>query len=248
MIEMNCPACGAGGRVPRDKIGTRLVCKKCLKVFHLTPSGQAVLGEPPPPKVVAKEKKVSKEPTGYETSDVLDSLASKFAKVQLPSPRTLGIIAGIAAVIGLGYWLFSRQSLETRSKTVGKAIIDADIKKIVDISVPGTETDVILWFNEVYRQYLDVKLVLGRDAGIQVQIPGNSGGNSGVSILRFSGQGAQSAAPGLAETMQPIPSLSNVKDTLDLRLFFAVDSWGNWLLDGKRTAEEKAAEGGRTPK
>jgi hypothetical protein len=248
MIEMKCPACGAGGRVPRDKIGARLVCKKCLKVFHLTPSGQAVLGEPPAPKVVAKDKKVAKEPTGYETSDVVDALASKFAKVQLPSPKTLGIIAGIAAVIGLGYWLFSRQSLEIRTKIVGKAIIDADIKKIVDISVAGTENDVILWFNEVYRQYLDVKLVLGRDASIQVQIPGNSGGNSGVAILRFSGQGAQSAAPPLAETMQPIPSLSNMKDSLDLRLFFLVDSWGNWLLDGKRTAEEKAAEGGRATK
>ena len=47
-----------------------------------------------------------------------------------------------------------------------------------------------------------------------------------------------------ADTMQPVPSLSNVKDSLDLRVFFAVDSLGNWLVDGKRTAEERAAEGG----
>ena len=47
MIEMKCPACSAGGRIPRDKKNTRLVCKKCLAVFHLSPSGTPVLGEPP---------------------------------------------------------------------------------------------------------------------------------------------------------------------------------------------------------
>jgi hypothetical protein len=245
-IEMNCPACGAGGRVPRDKIGSRLVCKKCLKVFHLTPSGQAVLGEPPPPKVAPKEKKVSKDPTGYQTSEALDDLASRLAKIRLPSGRTLGIVAGVALVIGLGFWLFSRQSLEKRALYVGKAIADAEIKKIVDISIPGTENDIILWFNDVYRQFLDVKVVLGRQPFVNVLVPGTSGGNSGVAIIRFSGQSAQaSAAPNIADTMQTVPSLSNIKDSLDVRVFFAVDSLGNWLVDGKRTAEEKAAEGGR---
>jgi len=248
MIEMNCPACGAGGRVPRDKVGARLVCKKCLKVFYLTPSGQAVLGEPPAPKVPVKEKKVAKDPTGYQTSEALDELASKFAKIQLPSGRTLGIVGGIALVVGLGFWLFSRQSLETRARNVAKAITEPDIKKIVDISVPGTETDVILWFNDVYREYNEVKLILGRDPYIAVNIPGTSGGNSGVAIVQYSGQGAQSAAPGLADAMQPLPVLSNVKDTLNLRLFFTVDSMGNWLLDGKRTASERAADAGLRPR
>src|SRR5437764_14137537 len=50
MIEMSCPRCGAGGRVPNNKVNSRLVCKKCLQIFHLTPSGHAVLGEPPPTK------------------------------------------------------------------------------------------------------------------------------------------------------------------------------------------------------
>src|SRR3954447_4308183 len=48
MIEVHCPACGAEGRAPKQKTNTRLVCRKCLKVFHITPAGRAVLGEPPP--------------------------------------------------------------------------------------------------------------------------------------------------------------------------------------------------------
>ena len=47
MIEIQCPACGAAGRAPKDKIQTRLVCRKCLKIFHVTPTGKTVLGEPP---------------------------------------------------------------------------------------------------------------------------------------------------------------------------------------------------------
>ena len=49
MLEIKCPACGAEGRAPKDKILTRLVCRKCLRVFHVTPSGMTVIGEPPTP-------------------------------------------------------------------------------------------------------------------------------------------------------------------------------------------------------
>jgi hypothetical protein len=246
MPDMNCPACGAAGRVPRDKIGTRLVCKKCLKIFHLTPSGQAVLGEPPPSKVVAKDK-ISKEPTGYETTEALEALAAKVAKVKLPSSRTLAIVGGVVLTVGLGYWLFSRQSLETRARKAAEAIASSEIKKIVDISVPGTETDVIIWYADVYQEFLHVKVLLGREPNINVEIPGNSAANSGLAIVKFSGQTAGAAAPPIAEAMQPIPSLSNVKDSLDVHLYFVVDSLGNWLLDGKRTAAERPPAAGRTP-
>jgi len=242
---MNCPSCGAGGRIPRDKIGSRLVCKKCLKVFYVTASGQAVLGEPPAPKVIPKDK-ISKDPTGYDTSEALDALAAKVAKVQLPSPKTLAIVGGIALVVGLAYWLLSRQSLETRAKAVAEAIAESEIKQIVDISVPGTETAIIIWYADVYKEYLAVKVLLGRKPAVKIEIPGSSGGDSGLAIAHFSGQGAQSAAPGLADAMQPIPSLSNVKDTLDVRLYFVVDAMGNWLLDGNRTATEKS-NAARTP-
>ena len=50
MIDMKCPSCGAGGRIPKEKVNTRLVCKKCLRVFHVTSAGNTVLGEPAAPK------------------------------------------------------------------------------------------------------------------------------------------------------------------------------------------------------
>ena len=49
MLAIKCPACGAEGRASKEKIQTRLICRKCLRVFHVTPSGKTVLGEPPTP-------------------------------------------------------------------------------------------------------------------------------------------------------------------------------------------------------
>ncbi|MGZ6057713.1 MAG: hypothetical protein ACXWOV_19350 [Isosphaeraceae bacterium] len=47
MLAIKCPACGAEGRASKEKIQTRLVCRKCLRVFHVTPSGKTVLGACP---------------------------------------------------------------------------------------------------------------------------------------------------------------------------------------------------------
>lgn len=47
MIDLVCPHCGRAGSAPEDKVNSRLVCKKCHMVFHLSPSGRATPGEPP---------------------------------------------------------------------------------------------------------------------------------------------------------------------------------------------------------
>ena len=98
MIEMKCPGCGAGGRVPRDKKNTRLVCKKCLKVFHLSPSGTPVLGEPPEAKDAPKGAG-SKGIRWRGSSSAGRSTTSpqKFSKIKLP--RISGAAAGITAAV-----------------------------------------------------------------------------------------------------------------------------------------------------
>src|SRR5438105_3804085 len=99
MIEMSCPRCGAGGRVPRNKINARLVCKKCLQVFHLTPGGHAVLGEPPPPKETVRER-APRERIEFDVS-ALEGLGQKLAKIRLPDIKTLGVV-GLVLLITAG--------------------------------------------------------------------------------------------------------------------------------------------------
>ena len=111
MIEMKCPGCGAGGRAPRDKMNTRMVCKKCLKVFHLSPSGTPVLGEPPASKNATKEK-AKRESTGggIEFGGSFDDLTQRFGKVKLPrvSGAPVGISALVIVIAALGIWFFAR--------------------------------------------------------------------------------------------------------------------------------------------
>src|SRR5271166_4187626 len=111
MIDMKCPSCGAGGRVPNEKVNTRLVCKKCLRVFHVTASGNTVLGEPAPPKDQPRPPS-PREAARHDTVERFDNVASRLSKVKLPQvqPRVLAIIGGVVLVAALGYWLFSKQT------------------------------------------------------------------------------------------------------------------------------------------
>src|SRR5271168_1001252 len=104
MIEMACPRCGAGGRVPRDKLKTRLVCKKCLQVFHLTAAGVAVIGEPAAPRNAPKER-APRERLELDVS-VFEGLGQKLAKIKLPDPKILGVVLVVLLIIGVCSWLF----------------------------------------------------------------------------------------------------------------------------------------------
>ncbi len=61
MIDLACPSCGRAGQVPREKLHSRLVCKKCHVVFHMDTSGRPVVGEP--------HHGPSKDPTKQKTDE-----------------------------------------------------------------------------------------------------------------------------------------------------------------------------------
>ena len=239
MIEMKCPACSAGGRVPRDKKDTRLVCRKCLAVFHLSPSGVAVLGEPPVRKDAPKEKvRAQSGGGGIELGGSLDDIASQFSRIKLPrvTGAQAGIAAGVMLVVALGVWLFARQSLLTRAETVAKSTMTADgIKGAMDIAVPETVLDVIRWHSDASRKYGELKMALGgMDAKLNLNVLSDGSKGPAIVVAQFSSEGTRLGNAGV-EAIHPNPSLSAPSSTIDLHLYFVKDSFGNWLLDGTRT-------------
>ncbi len=238
MIDMKCPGCGAGGRVPRDKKNTRLVCKKCLKVFHLSPTGTPVLGEPPATKDAPKEK-AKRESTGggVEFGGSFDDLTQRFGKIKLP--RISGAAAGISAlailIAALGIWFFARQSLKTRAEIVAKAVMNPEsVKAAIDVAVPETAMDVIRWHSKASMQYGELKMAMaGSDAGMNINILSDSA-SPAVVVLQFSAAGTRLGNAGV-EALHTTPSLANTSSKLDFHLYFVKDSFGNWLLDGTRT-------------
>jgi hypothetical protein len=240
MVEMKCPGCGAGGRVPREKMNTRLVCKKCLKVFHLSPTGQPVAGEPPIPKDQPKER-VRKESGGIEMGGAFDDIAQRFSKVKLPriSGQALGITAGVVLVAALGFWLFSRQSLVQRSELVAKSLMNPDNMKVaIDASVPETFNDTIQWYGQACKKCGELKMAMGGiDPGVKIKVLSDGSPPPAVVIAQFSTEGTRLAGAGV-DTFQPVPSLSNATSMVEVKLYFVKDSFGNWLLDGTRTFKE----------
>ena len=238
MIDMKCPSCGAAGRVPPYKLNVRLICKKCLRPFYISSSRQAVAGDPPVAKDAAKGSGTG-DKAGLDRSEAIDEMAAKLSKLKVPqvSPRALGITLLVVLLFGLTYWLFSRQTLETRSLTVAKALIKGEMKTVIDLCVPGTETEAIMWYGEVARKYNQLKLALaGEDPDVAVQVQADTRGASALVVAIYSRQGTRIASPAFLESLQPIPSQSNSNQTLELPLFWVKDAWGNWVLDGKRTA------------
>jgi hypothetical protein len=147
-------------------------------------------------------------------------------------------VAGLALLVALGSLFFLRQSLETRTKRVMGAIIGSDMKTVIDLGVPGTELDIMRWYQVTYQRYLDLKLAMGGiDAGVTINILSDGSNGPAVVVGQFSAEGTRLGGAGITDTFQPNPSLANTKSMVEVHLYWVKDIWGNWLLDGKRTAE-----------
>jgi hypothetical protein len=240
MIEMSCPRCGAGGRVPREKMNTRLVCKKCLQVFHLTAGGHAVIGEPPPPKEAPRER-APRERIEFDVS-AFEDLGKKLGKLKLPDVKTLAI-AGLVLLITAGVgWMLSRESLEKRVQKVATAINKGDMETVVNLALPGTEMQAMTWAVDLIKRHADLKISMGgQDPAMDVQVQSNTQGGSAQALLRFSRATQRTAGALPPEELQPNPSPANDKNSIEVVLFWTPDTWGNWRLDAKRTAEASAA-------
>jgi hypothetical protein len=240
MIDMKCPSCGAGGRVPREKINVRLTCKKCLRVFHLSPSGQAILGEPAAPKNAPKPR-APKDSSGYEAASAIDDIAAKVSKIKIPTipPQTLGIAVAVLLVALLSYWFFTRKGIEARSEMVARAFDTTDMKTVLDMTSQDTVMDAIRWFNDATLKYNELKIALGREPAIKTKVvEGSKDGGTEV-VVTFYAAGPRQEGAAVIEAQQPVPSLANAsaKTNLDLPLIWVSDTWGNWVLHGTRTFE-----------
>ena len=109
----------------------------------------------------------------------LGGLGEKLAKIKLPDPKMLGVVAGVLLVIGFFWWLFSKQSVEQRSEALATAIKKLDMDAVVAMAMPGHRDG----GDEVGRgtsskEYIDLKLAIGNlEPGVQIKVQENSDGH-----------------------------------------------------------------------
>jgi hypothetical protein len=226
MIEMACPNCGRRGKVPFERLGSRLHCKKCDAFFRLDATGRAVLDDPRARNKLPPRPRAARNTRADE--DVFDSLKglARGGKVLL----ALGLVAflgyGILShLLGGRYSLppgVAPDSLEGRTTVAAEAFVSKDTSTLKHMAASGTESELVEWYNTVRPSIGDYK---AQEPGYDVA----------VAIMSMGARNKTEGATSSAEAALVFPSKPGEvipEHPYTLRLPWKCES-DEWRLDGK---------------
>ncbi|WP_422924937.1 hypothetical protein [Singulisphaera sp. PoT] len=166
MLELACPSCGRGGTIPKQKVNTRLVCKKCRVVFHMTPAERTVLGEPlgdvlkVNPKPVEEERRASASEGIENLADNLTGGLDGFREIlKTASPKQLGIAAAVIVVLGIGWTLMNAapENLTDVTNLAATQFTADDLDSVKAVASSGTAEDVARWYEAVHPRLVKAR-------------------------------------------------------------------------------------------
>lgn len=234
MIDIHCPACHVDGRVPNDKVNTRLVCRKCLKTFHVTPAGRAVPGAPPQTSEAATNPALNTSVP--DRAQEVDQWFERISRACF-SPRTALILGGLIVLV-IGSTMYPRgETLEDRVRKVARAAYDGDTAALRSLAVGGTSDEVSRWHGAIQASLGQLRESLGGvPPTIHVEIHRLDPSDGTAEVVA-----RMSAEQGLTRrgTHLPDPTIVNAAGVkfLELPLRFRIETWKGWRLDGKQTLD-----------
>ena len=239
MLAIKCPACGAEGRASKEKIQTRLVCRKCLRVFHVTPSGKTVLGEPPAPGQTAtavSRAKAAPDP-GQKVDQWFDRASKRFF---LPTSLILTVGLILLAVAATLFTPRRPESLQDRVARAAKAAVEGDLQTIRELAATGTAGGAVTWYITIRPQCDELLRRLGsRKLAVETEIKQQDPAQEWTDVvahvsieekeeLERRGNALPDASIMMAPTGQPV----------SLPMAWKSEGWwAGWQLDGNRTLE-----------
>src|SRR5262249_32631064 len=154
MIEMACPSCGRAGQVPKEKLYTRLVCRKCHVVFHVDSQGRPVLGEPISAAAKTKKENEPKSPMksmGIPTITDLTNMATGLWEYSFPVKPVLGVLGGLVGIYLVWSFLAGPgESVADTSKVVAEALARDDLSRLKSFATDETRDDVVRWYDAAH--------------------------------------------------------------------------------------------------
>jgi hypothetical protein len=237
-MEMKCPACGAEGRAPKDKINTRLVCRRCLKVFHLTASGRAVLGEPPSPAAALAPTPL--ELQAADRTQKVDRLLEEISQTTIPTKKlliALGMLLLAGAVTYL--WTSTGETLEARVTKVAQAAVQGDLQTIRNLSASGTSDHAVKWYDLIRDRCDDLRQHLGTyKLNVEVSVIQQDDEHGTAEVVSRMNSEEDLQRKGIALPDSSLSIGSPATRVITVPMAFKTEGWSGWLLDGKRTLEE----------
>ncbi len=232
MIDLECPSCGRGGSIPHDKVNTRLVCKKCHKVFHVNTAGRTLLGEP--------QAEAMQPTTRRTTADGFAMPSFEPGRKPEGAPADVSPRADAQRVRRVRRRLdrlvlpdAAPPSLEAASKELAAHLADDDLAYLKAASSADTAKDTVRWFDAVHpglvktrndwkTRHFDVRVMV---------IDENRRQRIGQSeAFLYPGQGASHTAK--------VEDAANAANTggpamvqpVNLKLYWVLDR-GNWRIE-----------------
>lgn len=150
MIPMTCPQCSARGDIPIDKLGMRLLCRKCGCTFYMDASGSVHRGDPAD--ASRKATKVQARPT-----EPIDLNPFRWIKGLSTGAKVgLGLVLALA-LGGVGFSVVSRAlsesgTLHGRASRLAELFIDMQLDTIRGFATQETEGKVTSWYDTTRSQ------------------------------------------------------------------------------------------------
>ncbi len=153
MIDLECPNCGRRGSVPENKVSTRLVCKKCHIVFHMTPTGRPMIGEPPAP-VTEKPRKTVDDPTRAAVQELKET--EWIENLFVLNRRKVFYLVTVVAILGAG--LLAKLStggndnLTRKAEKMASALLAKDPTGLKGLATGEGAPTLKTWFDALTEQ------------------------------------------------------------------------------------------------
>jgi len=237
MVEIQCPACGAAGRAPKEKVQTRLICRKCLKVFHVAPSGRTVLGEPPVPGQTPTAG--SSKKTLSDRSQEVDRWFERLTRIVF-SPLSLSLVVGLVVLAVLAALFAPRhtETLQDRVARAAKAAVEGDLQVIRELATADTVGDAVNWYIMVRPQCDNMLQHLGpRKLAVETWVKQQDPAERSVEVVALVSMYEELERKGNALPDPTIESVQAGQPTLSLAMAWKIEGREGWKLNGTRTVE-----------
>ena len=198
----------------------------------MTSTGRTVLGEP------ALENRKGDRRSGRDAA--ADAKPRSDWRENMPEFTVTGrsaLISLIAiVVVVIGYFVLNQapESLEERGKRVGEAFAEGKLSALKSYATDDSPDDVVQWFGIADRVLQERKKIWTGSEILVGVVPVDENrrqrtGEVQVSLVPSHG------TPHAESIAKNSDHAEMARRSLELTLFFKLDSWGKWRLDGKKT-------------
>lgn len=237
---MHCPSCGAEGRIPGDKVNTRLLCKRCLKSFHLTPSGQIVAGSP------AEAHPAHYQAASHDLDHAEEEVQHWIQKFKSAIPKV--VAAAVLVALGLGFVAYRRATrplgLDEQATRVAQALAGNDLAALRKLSTTSTDTQATELAEAIKPEFVQRQEAASHAApSVQLSRKPEAPGPGLSELVASIDTNRRVGRMGVA-----LPDESPNTGTggpVEIALIFAGDDRSGWRLDAGKTLE--AFRRSRTP-